>query len=242
MMKIYHHNVFETWPLEDKSVQAIITSPPYWSLRKYDIPDVAIGGDINCEHKWDSKERWLHRGTTKSTFQGNEDRHMTNSKTTDNFCIVCNAWKGQYGLEPSFKDYIEHTGLWAKEAHRVLRDDGVMFINLGDSYQSTAPNTLNTTPTLGSKGASTNFRFDTGFPSKCKLLIPHRMAIAIIDDGWILRNDIVWFKPNAMPESCRDRFSKKFEYVFMFLIFRDCGDVEITNHLHLIIFLLEMFS
>ena len=54
-------------------------------------------------------------------------------------------------------------------------------------------------------------------PDKCKLLIPHRIAIALIDEGWTLRNDIIWFKGNAMPESCGDRFSKKFEYIFMFV-------------------------
>jgi site-specific DNA-methyltransferase (cytosine-N4-specific) len=174
-VKVYHQSSFDRWPFEDNSIQAIITSPPYYSLRKYDIPDIEIGD-----------------------------------------------WKGQYGLEPTYKLYIEHTLLWAKEAWRVLRDDGIFFLNIGDSWNG------------GNRGAgmspeqwSDKQKSNTGtmswnvplreknVPSKCKLLIPHRVAIGLIEQGWILRNDIVWSKPNAMPESVRDRFSKKFEYIFM---------------------------
>lgn len=165
-MKIYNQNTFDKWPVDDNSIQAIITSPPYWGLRKYDITDASIGN-----------------------------------------------WQGQYGLEPSHMDYIEHTRLWVKEAWRVLRDDGIFFLNLGDSYFG------------GGKGNGSGKLRGIEIPkggsfvnkrTKCKALIPHRVAIALIDDGWILRNDIVWHKPNAMPESCKNRFSKKFEYIFMF--------------------------
>ena len=164
-MNITHQSVFETWPMEDKSVQAIITSPPYWSLRKYDIPDCSVIGM-------------------------------------------------QYGLEPTYQEYIEHTRLWVKEAWRVLRDDGVMFLNLGDSYCGGGRGSDNKFGE-GREGQPLSWKGDDSIRQKCKLLIPHRVAIALIDDGWILRNDIVWFKPNAMPESCRDRFSKKTEYIFM---------------------------
>lgn len=174
---IIKHNVFERWSLADKSIQAIMTSPPYWGLRKYDIPDVVIGN-----------------------------------------------WKGQHGLEPSFKDYIEHTRLWTSEAWRVLKDDGLFFLNLGDSYNSHTAKSKNVGGFTGKQMRRNKEYSDSiiigkpncGLKDKCKILIPHRVAIALIDDGWILRNDIVWYKPNAMPESCRDRFSKKFEYVFMF--------------------------
>src|SRR3990167_5823435 len=113
-MKIYHQSTFDIWPIENNSVQAIITSPPYYSLRKYNIPDMVIGGKQDCEHNWDI-DNIYSQGMT---------------------CISCCAWKGQYGLEPSYKDYIEHTVLWAKEAWRVLRDDGVFFLNIGDSFCS----------------------------------------------------------------------------------------------------------
>ncbi len=175
-MKIYHQSVFDRWPMEDGSMQAIICSPPYWGLRKYDIPDIEIKG---CD---------------------------------------CLSWKGQYGLESSYKDYIEHTRLWAKEAWRVLRDDGVFFLNIGDSYGGSGGGHKeyhnNNSGFQGKRGHLTGGQGNSA-RAKCKLLIPHRIAIALIDDGWILRNDLVWHKPNGMPESCQDRFSKKFEYIFM---------------------------
>jgi len=176
-MKIYRQSAFDRWPFEDKSVQAIITSPPYWGLRKYDIPDVIIEN-----------------------------------------------WKGQYGLEPSYSDYISHTLLWCQEAWRVLRDDGVFFLNLGDSYCSGGSPLRHKgyNDPKYPNGRNGEFEEPTAFPQpgikpKCKLLIPHRVAIALIDEGWILRNDIIWHKPNALPESVRDRFSKRYEYIFMFV-------------------------
>jgi len=120
-------------------VQAIITSPPYWGLRKYDIPDITIG-----------------------------------------------EWQGQYGLEPSVQEYVEHTLLWAKEAYRVLKDDGLFFLNLGDKYLN---NTL--------------------------LKIPDRVAISLLDGGWLLRNDIVWHKPNGIPGSMKSRFISRHEKIYM---------------------------
>jgi len=174
--EIYHQSVFDKWPIENESVQSIITSPPYWGLRKYDIPDIEVDG-----------------------------------------------WKGQYGLEPSYKDYIAHTIMWAKEAYRVLRNDGIFFLNIGDSYQTQSG--VNASKNLEdaqkwsnlSKTAITLHTKQQDLMHKCKMLIPHRIAIALIDEGWILRNDILWYKTNAMPESCQDRFSKKFEYIFMFV-------------------------
>jgi len=134
----------------------------------------------------------------------------------------CAVIKGQYGLEPSYKDYIEHTRLWCKEAWRVLCDDGLLFLNLGDSYcsgnRAKGGGDIGSfdpkNPSVGKPDYAPN-RMGQNLPDKCKILVPHRVAIALIDDGWILRNGIVWYKPNAMPESCKDRFSKKSEYIFM---------------------------
>ena len=192
-MNIYHQSVFDTWPLEDKSAQTIITSPPYWGLRKYNIPDVVIGGDINCKHWFDTHDLALNI-----------------------YCTYCGAWQGQYGLEPSYKDFIEHTRLWCREAWRVLKDDGIFFLNIGDSYCGGGRGTDKKFGE-GRDEQPKSFKGDETIKSKCKMLIPHRIAIALIEDGWILRNDIIWAKGNPMPESVKDRFSKGFEYIFMFV-------------------------
>lgn len=225
--KIYTTSVFEKWPIENKSVQAVITSPPYYSLRKYNIPDIIIGGEKDCEH--DFNDNYIKTQTSpseKSTTIGK----MPNAQgfvSISSFCVKCNAWKGQYGLEPDYKLFIDHSMLWIKEVWRVLRDDGIFFLNMGDSY-----------PSGGGKAVEQSFKrqsaIDTGaYPDdnpsaklrnsmgKCKLLIPHRIAINMIDEGWILRNDIIWRKGNALPESVKDRFSNKTENIFMFVKKKD---------------------
>ena len=225
--EIYHQSVFDVWPLEDNSIQAIITSPPYWGLRKYDIPDIIIGGDINCKHKFIEHFTSPKGGKSHPDRPSNvganrimSDMDIRGVGIKSNFCMLCSAWKGQYGLEPSYKDYIAHTTLWAKEAWRVLKDDGVFFLNIGDSYQTQSGVNIGKNPEKYANlsiTAITNHRKQQDLMHKCKMLIPHRIAISLIDEGWILRNDILWYKTNAMPESCQDRFSKKFEYIFMFV-------------------------
>lgn len=227
-MTIICGSVFEPWPIESESVQAVICSPPYYALRKYSIPDVIIGGDKDCNHKFELKDMELghenRQGKGSNTFNQSAENHIgVHGKKVgkQGSCIHCNAWKGQHGLEPTPQMYVDHTRLWAKEAWRVLRNDGVMFLNLGDSYSTISGGMA------GGKWGKMGKSYEEGqgiikqpkikdFPSKCQLLIPHRVAIALVNDGWILRNTIIWYKTNGMPESVTDRFSKKYEYIFMF--------------------------
>ena len=123
--------------------------------------------------------------------------------------------KGQLGLEPSLDAYVARLVEVFREVRRVLRDDGLLWCNLGDSYGS------------GEVG-----RHDGGGPGRMmgKLLarqqrpatshknllgVPWRVAFALQADGWILRSDIIWHKPNPMPESVQDRPTKSHEYVFL---------------------------
>ncbi len=229
-MKVFQQSTFNRWPFTDGSVQAIITSPPYWALRKYDIPDIVVGGKPGCEHDWFMSFKEDKRGIYGSGLNGRDPYKGGEMKLvkSEGDCVKCGAWRGQYGLEPSIADYIDHTLIWVKEAWRVLRDDGIFFLNLGDSYGGSWGN-------YGARDGKQRDRTkerwnkrkgdlpDNLVPPlakarpKCKLMIPHRVAIALCDEGWILRNDIVWAKNNQMPESIKDRFSKKFEYVFMFV-------------------------
>lgn len=149
--------VIKTFP--DKSIDCVITSPPYWQLRDY-------------------------------------------------------GWSGQWGMERTFQEYLEHLWQLMDEIWRVLKDTGTVWINLGDTYNG------NKTGNTPNKGYIENTIVDTfkkekqNYPDKCLLLIPHRFAIGCIDRGWIMRNDIIWAKRNGMPESVTDRFSKKHEYFF----------------------------
>ena len=121
----------------------------------------------------------------------------------------------QWGLEPTFNEYLEHLWTLMDEIYRILKSNGTVWINLGDTYNG------NKVGNTSNKGYNENTIVDTfrknkieGVRDKCLLLIPHRFAIGCIERGWIVRNDIIWAKRNGMPESVTDRFSKKHEYFF----------------------------
>ena len=134
---------------------------------------------------------------------------------------------GQMGLEPSPKEYVAQMVEVFREVRRVLRNDGTVWLNLGDSYSS-GGRTTQTAPTLRRKGhdeASGKQKYLNNFAvrpgnvdgTKPKDLIgiPWRVAFALQEDGWYLRQDIIWHKPNPMPESVRDRCTKAHEYIFL---------------------------
>lgn len=128
--------------------------------------------------------------------------------------------EGQYGLEASPTEYVENLRTLFSEARRVLADDGTLWLNLGDSYAAAGGHTV---PGGTSALQGRRVQLMQNMPSKPAdrrsknlLGIPWRVAFALQDDGWILRNEIVWHKPNAMPESVRDRLSNRHEHLFMF--------------------------
>ena len=122
----------------------------------------------------------------------------------------------QWGLELTYQKYLEHLWSLMDEMWRVLKDDGSVWINLGDTYGTTSGNMRNTIKSKESDHTGESIHINQPKTiHKCQLLIPHRFAIGCIDRGWIVRNDIIWAKRNGMPESVTDRFSKKHEYIFL---------------------------
>lgn len=133
---------------------------------------------------------------------------------------------GQLGLEASPEEYVAAMVDVFAEVWRVLRDDGTLWLNIGDSYCSTAPNTMG--DSLRQEGILAGVRDETanarkkhrpatpsGLKPKDLVGIPWRMAFALQAAGWYLRQDIIWSKPSPMPESVRDRCTKSHEYIFL---------------------------
>lgn len=149
-------------PLADRTVQCVVTSPPYWGLRDYGV-------------------------------------------------------EGQLGLEKTPEEYVEQMVRVFREVWRVLRDDGVLWLNLGDSYASAHACARRSLIGQGSPDDNCKRPNRLGGRLKEKDLvgIPWRMAFALQADGWWLRSDVIWHKPNPMPESVRDRPTKSHEYVFL---------------------------
>ena len=123
----------------------------------------------------------------------------------------------RWDLEDSPAKYVEKLVLVFREVRRVLKKEGTLWLNLGDSYNS---NKVGNTEKRTNKRVAENFKnfnrhFDTTLKTKDLLGIPWRVAFALQADGWYLRQDIIWSKPNPMPESVTDRCTKSHEYIFL---------------------------
>lgn len=178
LVTLYHGDALDVLRgLDSRSVNCVVTSPPYFGLRDYGID-------------------------------------------------------GQIGAEASPAEYIAALVAVFAEARRVLTDDGTLWLNLGDSYSTRKvvrdsshqpgfhPDRTDHA-TIGKSWRDNAANGDTrmpalyGRPEKNLLGIPWRTALALQDDGWILRNDVIWHKPNAMPESVQDRLSARHEHLFL---------------------------
>jgi len=198
--------------LPDSSVQCITTSPPYFGLRNY-LTGEWVGGDSGCSHE------------------------ITKGIVTEKYKVCqCGAMfeDNQIGLENTPEVYIAKLVEVFHEARRVLKDDGTLWLNLGDSYWGGKGQS-------GSRGAEfqdernlngeslnrgyqtmggakltkpTDGRHETIKP-KDLMMIPARVAIALQADGWWLRSEIIWNKPNPMPESVTDRPTKSHEMIYL---------------------------
>ena len=146
--------------LPDRSVQTVVTSPPYWSLRDYDVDD-------------------------------------------------------QIGCDDALADYVKSIVVTFDKIRRVLSDDGTVWLNVGDSY--TSGNRRYRAPDRKNRARAMRVRPATpeGLKPKDLIGVPWRLAFALQDAGWWLRSEVIWHKPNAHPESVRDRPTKAHETVFL---------------------------
>jgi len=210
--------------MQDESVDCVVTSPPYYGLRFYEGADTVWGGENNCEHEFKVNTHYTSgqsdKATTTSPIEGLEKKWVEGS------CLKCGAWKGQLGLEPTVDMFIDHLLLITKEIKRVLKKTGTFFLNINDTYSGShcgrGDNTLfqNTrrkyiADQIYNKPSP---QAHSRIPEKSLMLVPERLAIRMVDEqGWILRNKIIWFKPNGLPSSAKDRFTNKWEYIFFFV-------------------------
>lgn len=212
-----------------QSVHAIVMSGPYWNLRAYATePQVWGATDAACEHEW-GEQITINKGGPhgaggmmlsggRSVIEG-----QASVKTIDagKFCTKCNAWLGELGLEPTPDDFVAHlVDEVLAEAWHVLRDDGVLWLNIADSYSSGGNGGRGSyfTERRGWKHAEgrTGWRkAPAGLKDKELALIPDRIALAAQAAGWYVRSRIIWEKPNGQPSSTTDRPTLCHEYIFL---------------------------
>jgi DNA modification methylase len=241
MIQIINGNALdELKKLPDGSVDCVITSPPYYGLRSYKGAETIWGGNPDCKHEWsiNISERVDYTGFERNRSGLNKmaekiDGHKRYATTdilpidkNSVYCSKCGAWKGQLGLEPTYQMYLGHLLMVTEELKRVLKASGTVFWNMGDSYagkmgkrQGWNDNKIAYTKEEAlENGTSFYLSADYGnIQDKSLMMIPERFAIGMIDQGWILRNKIIWRKPNGMPSSVRDRYGNKWEYIFFFV-------------------------
>lgn len=174
-VRLYHGDVLAVLrQMPARSVQCVVTSPPYWGLRSY----------LPTDHK---------------------DKYQ------------------ELGSESTPQEFVAKMVGVFREVRRVLRDDGTLWLNLGDSYGARGGNIIG--PAVGGSAGGKNTKLkelhdrmkgeSTGLKSGNLVGVPWRVALALQADGWVLRQDIVWHKSAPMPESVRNRCTKSHEYVFL---------------------------
>lgn len=149
----------------DNSIDCVVTSPPYWALRDYEV-------------------------------------------------------EGQLGMERTFQEYVTKLCDIFDEIKRVLKPQGTCWVNLGDTYYGDSLIRKKSSEQFGSNDRITlrrTVRSEALVKAKSLIQIPSRIAVEMIKRGWILRNEIIWWKPNSMPSSAKDRFTVDFEKLFFFV-------------------------
>lgn len=203
-------------PLKDNSIDMAVTSPPYFGLRSYGTPPLIWDDDPNCSHEWVDAS-WKNPNASGGWQGGAESKVINEGQKVADYhtrlipgkkCSKCKAWCGHLGLEPTPDLYCSHLVQIFREVRRVLKPMGIFFLNIGDSYSGSGQDSGKK---LGDRSqsigrivgeASPTKKLDVpGLKPKNLIGIPWRVALALQVDGWYLRCDIIWSKPNPMPES-----------------------------------------
>jgi len=207
--------------IEPESIDCVVTSPPYWGLRDYGTASW-IDGDPDCDH--------IDPGLSNPIIGSRSTLHggigpilaaQTAGARASSSCRKCGATRvdAQLGLERTPDEYVAALVAIFGEVRRVLRRGGTCWLNLGDSYANGGGigGQGRTGILAGSKLDNRQGRGERvdGLAQKQLVGIPWRVAFALQADGWYLRSDVIWSKPNPMPESVTDRPTKSHEYLFL---------------------------
>lgn len=220
--KIYQGNsleVLKTLPAD--SIDCCVTSPPYFGLRDYGTGKW-VGGDDKCKHRRDTKNAnpdWVIQ-TRGKVDNGVCDEIFRST------CPKCGAIRedDQIGLEETPEQYVAKLVMLFSKVRRVLKPEGTLWLNLGDSYAAYWDQHYGQGQSLSgsreNKGSAPPSKkspvfSDSKIKPKDLFGIPWMVAFALRNDGWYLRQDIIWHKPNPMPESVTDRCTKSHEYIFL---------------------------
>ena len=207
--------------MEPGSVSCCVTSPPYWWMRDYGLQPTIFGGDNGCDHEWVEKEYQRKSSDTKKGKKQETNIGANQRDVPIKYAeCSCGAWSGQLGLEQTIDLYISHLVEVFSHVRRVLKDDGTLWLNIGDTYFD-----------------SNKKKYNDSLKPKDMCMIPARVAMALQEDGWWLRSEIVWHKSNAMTESVKDRPTRAHEMVYLLSkskkYYYDASDRSVSHDRHM---------
>jgi DNA modification methylase len=243
-IQLWHGDALATLrEMPDQAANMCVTSPPYWGLRDYGTA-AWDGGSYECEscgivkpigeltagcpncgqtmtpYECDhAGEPFRTRANVNgNTGTGTDGKNAEGRQFYRDVCGRCGARRidRQLGLEATPDEYVAAMVAVFREVRRVLRDDGTLWLNIGDTYSSGGRGEYDAkVSSTGIDHRTPGPRPNAGLPDKNLVGIPWRLAFALQADGWYLRSDIIWSKPNPMPESVTDRPTKAHEYLFL---------------------------
>lgn len=222
LAKVYCGDVMECLKmLPSKSVHCCVTSPPYFGLRDYGTA-MWNGGDPNCDHVEITAEQKHKNSTLGSAKKGHPVTNAAYKSLVRQYASVCKKCGArrvdqQIGAEKTPEEFVAKIVDVCREVYRVLRDDGTFWLNLGDTYSGgSGGNATESVKQMSNKGSMIKPRSGLKSLKSGNLVgIPWRVAFALQNDGWILRQDVIWSKSAPMPESVKNRCTKSHEYIFM---------------------------
>lgn len=183
--------------------------------------DTLWGGDPSCEHEWFGTPP---RRPRSSDDEGNLPSAGNFDAKGGKLCALCGGWFGSLGLEPTPQLYVDHMVMVFSALRRVMRDDGTIWCEIGDTYlthpagltgvKRWKQSGLNNRDQSGAEQAGSIDKRQSSVREGNLALVPHRVAIALQERGWIVRQDNPWARPNPMPESVKNRSTRCHSYVF----------------------------
>jgi DNA modification methylase len=221
-IKILHGNCIDKIKeLDDNSIDCVVSSPPYFGLRDYGTAQWK-GGNPNCSHAYGRNTR----GGLSDFQKNNKGSFGDEAVKSGECCKLCGAKRidEQFGLEKTYQDYLANTVKVFETFKPKLKDTATIWWNVGDSYNNKPAGNkdLKKSSGLPNKKENLHKRKDNiskvllkSLKEKDLMMIPNRVAIALQEAGWYIRSEIIWHKPNPMPESVRDRPTSAHEKIWL---------------------------
>lgn len=209
--------------LPEACAQTIVTSPPYWKMRRYPDSGAVWGGSADCDHSFTIYSIYQDspiRGEGGAGFKSDDTAEQLKSDRWYDcgVCDHCGAFRGELGLEPTVELYLDHLMDIFTEVYRVLDDEGSFWLNIGDKYVNKRNGAGGDVDEFIDAVHAPKYTPNTSItlPSKTRAMIPKRLGLKMVSYGFRLRDTVVWEKSNPTPFPHGNRLNDTWEVIMRF--------------------------